>query len=472
MKDQDSSFMRTALLLITLLVTGKGLAQETLIAGVSNAQFRYDSSRTYIEFYTAVDPAALGFTLKNSKESGETAPFYETLVELRYAIHYLNGDSIWTQIDSLPVAVADTSSFRSPGDVVGVSKMLLRPGNYEVKLLAYATNDGSALDSARFGLEVRNFPETELCISDIELCSTISRSDQPGDPYAKNTLHVVPNPKALSGVGMPRMPYYLEIYGLSDSSSATHYEVSWRLKDPYGKIVKSRSTSNRGKSPDVVTVGEVDVSDVPSGKYILLVDVNDVYGDKSASRDCPFFVYNPYVAPQVSSDTSSVEILASPFHSMTEGQINDEFSAAKFLATPQDNELFQRLTTVDAKRRFMVSFWKRQNDLAGPGGLNTRANFTERVKFVNDKYGTPYRKGWLTDRGRVYLENGKPDEIERRPSSGSAKPYETWKYNALQGGVVFVFVDFSGFNNYVLVHSTKQGEVDDPDWQKYVETQQ
>jgi hypothetical protein len=79
------------------------------------------------------------------------------------------------------------------------------------------------------------------------------------------------------------------------------------------------------------------------------------------------------------------------------------------------------------------------------------------------------REGWLTDRGRIYLVYAEPDEIERFPNSSGSKPYEIWHYNQIESGVIFVFIDRSGFGDYSLVNSTKRGEIQDDSWQQYLQ---
>jgi hypothetical protein len=61
---------------------------------------------------------------------------------------------------------------------------------------------------------------------------------------------------------------------------------------------------------------------------------------------------------------------------------------------------------------------------------------------------------------------GPPDYIERFSSESDMKPHEIWRYDYIEGGVEFVFVDKGGFNNYELVHSTKRNEVNNPDWER------
>jgi hypothetical protein len=75
------------------------------------------------------------------------------------------------------------------------------------------------------------------------------------------------------------------------------------------------------------------------------------------------------------------------------------------------------------------------------------------------------REGWKTDRGRVYILYGEPDEIERYPDSEGRKPFEVWRFQKIEGGVEFVFVDRWKNGNYELITSTKRGELQDPNWE-------
>ena len=54
--------------------------------------------------------------------------------------------------------------------------------------------------------------------------------------------------------------------------------------------------------------------------------------------------------------------------------------------------------------------------------------------------------GWKTDRGRIYITYGPPDEKESHPSGNAAStvPFEQWLYHLIQGvgtNVVIEFVD-------------------------------
>lgn len=446
-------------------------SQERVISGINYAEFRYDSVSTYVEIYASISPGRLKYLAVRS-ERGDSVERYVANVRLVYGFRNTVSDSTIEFTDTIPVSVGDTTGIGIAPDIVTISRLLFRPADYDARVFALVGDEKSAVDSLSFGLEVRSFQGSKLSMSDIELCSEIRTSAGSQDPYYKNTFHVAPNPRAIYGLGMPVVPFYTEIYGLVRNADSTRYALNWEIVNTYGRVVKNKTQLRSGHASDVVEVGSENISDLPTGKYTLTVEVSDSTTKQVASSSQYFFVYNPYVKqPPIPADTTS-DLIASPFFSMGEKGLDEIFHAAIYLATPQETELYKKLTTVDAKRRFLTEFWARQARKPGAEKSDTWGEFQKRFNYANSKYKVAFKAGWLTDRGRVYIEYGPPDDIDRHFSTSGSKPYETWTYNAIQGGVVFVFVDLTGFNDYKLVHSTKQGEIDDPDWQQYVQPQQ
>ena len=117
----------------------------------------------------------------------------------------------------------------------------------------------------------------------------------------------------------------------------------------------------------------------------------------------------------------------------------------------------------------MYEFWKkRDTDISTPENEALR-EFITRIDESNKRFGTMSKIGWKTDRGRVYILNGEPNEIERFPNQMDTKPYEIWHYNDIEGGVIFIFADLSGFSDYMLIHSTMRGELRDDNWQNRIQ---
>jgi hypothetical protein len=97
-----------------------------------------------------------------------------------------------------------------------------------------------------------------------------------------------------------------------------------------------------------------------------------------------------------------------------------------------------------------------------------KEEYLERVKYVDNKYSSFVKRGVKSERGRVYLQFGEPDELENFPSEYNMKPYEIWSYYSIEGGVFFIFGDVTGYGSYELLHSSKRGELSDDSWQRRI----
>ena len=87
------------------------------------------------------------------------------------------------------------------------------------------------------------------------------------------------------------------------------------------------------------------------------------------------------------------------------------------------------------------------------GGAGVREEYLSRVSYANTNFRVLGRDGFKTDRGRVMILYGQPDDVDRHPNETEMRPYEVWSYNNIQGGVIFVFVLRNAAGDYELVHT-------------------
>jgi len=59
------------------------------------------------------------------------------------------------------------------------------------------------------------------------------------------------------------------------------------------------------------------------------------------------------------------------------------------------------------------------------------------------------------------MQFGKWDELNDHQSLGNYEPFQIWRYHRLNG-MLFVFQDKRGDQEYILVHSNVSGERFDP----------
>lgn len=124
--------------------------------------------------------------------------------------------------------------------------------------------------------------------------------------------------------------------------------------------------------------------------------------------------------------------------------------------------------SLEGKRNYLRRFWAKRDPTPGTSANEAEVDYYRRILVANRRYregGAAGIPGWRTDRGRVYIRYGDPDETLRRPQAGSTPPYEVWKFTS--GRVrKFVFLDQTRFGNYGLIYTDELREPSRSDWQE------
>ncbi len=95
-------------------------------------------------------------------------------------------------------------------------------------------------------------------------------------------------------------------------------------------------------------------------------------------------------------------------------------------------------------------FWKERDPNPQTEENEERDEFYKRVFFAIQNFSVGrFKPGWDTDRGRVYISLGTPDNVERYDYNMQGKPYQIWYY--YRQNRQYVFVDYSGFGDYELI---------------------
>jgi GWxTD domain-containing protein len=136
-----------------------------------------------------------------------------------------------------------------------------------------------------------------------------------------------------------------------------------------------------------------------------------------------------------------------------------------YIISPEERSAFVHLTTNEEREQFIEQFWQRRNPDADSAENTFKEEHYRRIAYANEHYasGIP---GWKTDRGRIYIMWGPPDEVDSHPSGGSydrpsnegggntsTYPFEDWRYRYLEGigeDVNIEFVDPTMTGEYHL----------------------
>jgi GWxTD domain-containing protein len=127
-----------------------------------------------------------------------------------------------------------------------------------------------------------------------------------------------------------------------------------------------------------------------------------------------------------------------------------------YIITDEERATFKRLQTDEEREQFIEQFWLRRDPTPDTVENEFKEEHYRRIAYANEHYasGIP---GWKTDRGRIYITFGPPDEIESHPSGGtyerppeegggttSTFPFEQWRYRYIEdigNNIIIEFVD-------------------------------
>ncbi len=436
-----------------IFLQGLSFAENNLSFDYDYALFRDEGSKIYLEFYYSFTPGELIFK--------KSASGYEATGKL--ALDVLNKNTNKTVVVKefrIPVTLADTSGNNKDFRLTGQINILLDSGTYVLKMTASDLNDSTKVNNAEEEVVLKSFPGDKLSLSTIELSTDIVKSADDKNIFFKNTLEVTPNPSNLFGNNINKLFYYLELYNLNKEELGESYSVTSEIAGQDGTEIKSNTKKYDLKSDSKVEFGSIDISTLPSNRYLLNIKLSDSNNKELLRAYKYFYIYNSDTAQdnRVLTDLEN-EYLLSEYPKLTEKQVDSEFNKAIYIMSDQQKNKYEGLKSIDEKRMYMFKYWK------GISQYLTKKEYLSRIDFANKNFKSDFREGWKTDRGRIMALYGKYDEIERFPYEGSTRAYEIWTYNKVQGGAVFVFVDNStGFGDYVLVHSTAQNEIRDDNW--------
>jgi GWxTD domain-containing protein len=426
------------------------------------AQFGYDSTSNYVEFYYSFDQSSLKLSEQNSGLN------IEGLLKI-FIKDGVKGDTIVFNQWKLKHDVLDTSNVNSQV-LVGTLGFIIPQGSYLCEFTGSDIHNTDNFKVIKENLKVTPYLHNSVSLSDIQLASKmIQGSENTNSIFYKNTYEVIPIPNVVFGKSQPALFFYMEIYNLkSELLKSELIKMNQMLYNSKGKLVKEKSKYLSRNSNTRVEVGSYILSNYPTDSYTLVIALIDSVGNTGISTAKKFFVYNPDIQVTDTFEVSTTAVLSSSFGSMSEEELDDLFDKSIYLASKNEIEKFEKLSNIEGKREYMFEFWKVRDEYANLNKNEFYRNYISRVEISNQRYASMGKQGWKTDRGRVFLLYGEPTEVERYPNQLETRPYEIWQYTEIEGGVYFVFADLTGFSDYTLIHSTKRGELRDDNWQRRI----
>ncbi len=449
-----------SLICLSALLLRSGQAQlRFLPLNVDYATFYTPAGESYAEIYLSFSKISLTYqptdSLSTARFSAHFDIYRDQEVELSHTQNFISH-------------VKDVERLRGQ-EFRHVFPVKLSPGKYRLKVVLTDQISGARGEYER---QLQLWPpDSTTNLSDIQLAVKIAKAGEKG-LFTKNGLNVIPNPSGVYHIALPMLYYYCEAYNLPFSPETPGaYTVESYITDKTGAIVRTFPVKRQNKSgSSAVLVGGSNIVTLASDAYFFNLKLTDEQSGESITRSKRFVLFKP-TKEQLSKSKQignvTTKLMLSYYLNLDESEIDKEFDQSRYIADKLEKAVYPTLDK-KAKAEFLVEFWKKRDPDPNTPQNEFKIQYFELVRYCSQFFRTKFKEGWKTDRGRVLLTYGKPNDIQRNTSMQGSKPYEIWRYDELEGGSEFIFGDLRGFGEYELLHSTYSRELHQPDWKRLI----
>jgi GWxTD domain-containing protein len=263
----------------------------------------------------------------------------------------------------------------------------------------------------------------------------------------------------------PSLSYYAELY---PRASAVRGELRVEVMSAAGRLIVATPARQMEIGPQGgLSRGSIDLTGLPGGDYRLRLRLNA--GDSVLSAEAPFAMGSLEAAMAQAAPAAAEARAEDLMFDTADSARLDTLLGPLVVVLESDEERIYRSLTPGGARRFLKTFWQRRDPTPQTPDNPVMTEFYAGVVRANELFreqGAGRVEGWRTDRGRIYLRHGRPDDVLRRPVA-SPRPYEVWRYTRGRSRF-YVFWDQSGLGNYRLIGTNDNRESSVADWEQYL----
>lgn len=448
------------LLAIVLTLTCLDSQSRNLWAFLTYASFNSPEG-SYIETYLSIDGTSVRFI---QKDNGK----FQATVNILMTFKQANEIKAFKKYELNSAEIEDTT--QTNFHFVDQQRIPIPNGTYDFEIQLADKNKSVAAVPYNQSITI-DFPVDKPSFSSIELVKSYSRSETPNQ-LTKSGYDLVPYTYTFFPENESKMTFYSELYNMdkvmdvNQKFLVTYYLESFESNLKLADYARVKKESPKGVN---VLLTEIGIGNLASGNYNLVVEVRNQQNELVTSKKLFFQRMNPNAKMSL-NDIASTEIINTFAVKITNADTLREYINSTYpIATGLEKSFIReslKKSDLPTMQRFFYSMWL-QRDPANPA---MAWNFyKEQVYKVQVNFATPVKKGYQTDRGRVYLQYGPPNTRSIQLHDPSNYPYEIWQYYKLgnnQSNKKFVFTSYELVtNDYILLHSDAIGEINNPRWQ-------
>lgn len=435
---------------------------QDLRAYLSYSTFNTPTNEPYVETYLSVNGSSINYI---KLDNGN----YQGTIDVQ--IIFRIGDSIvsYAKYDLSSPIIKDT--LNNNVNMLDVQRYALTNGDYNIEI-SLKDKNSTKKKLTSFDKFVIDFPSDSMAFSGIELLSSYKKTDVPG-PLVKNGFELIPNIINYYPQSINVLSFYAELYNSKIVLGNDAFLLTSYIR-PFEADKKLDQYFHRKKvTPDNVTVmlNSFDISELPSGNYILVLEARNKTNEILASNEIFFQRYNP------NTKFSLTNLLTIDTQNTFAGKITNRDTLEMYIdyLTPISTNT-ERLyiknqlqeASIEDLQKYFLNFWI-ERDKTNP--QLAWDEYLTLVNQVNNSFKSVAKAGYKTDRGRVYLRYGQPNVISEQYFEPAAYPYEIWHFYKLdeQRDKKFVFYTHDLVtNDFQLIHSNAVGELNNYRWETII----
>lgn len=421
----------------------------------THCSFYSPANGPYIETYLSVIGNSIVYVKnKNNKFQGS--------IEITLLFKQNNEIKQFKKYNLLSPELDDTLSEKA--NFIDQQRISLPSGNYEFEISMQDLNSNHSPFKSNQLITI-DFNATKMAISDIELIESLSKTTTKSI-ISKNGYDIIPYTSDFFPDNYEKIAFYAEIYnsdkvlGENENFLITYAIESYENKEVIGNF--KGFSREIAKSVNIV-LKSFNIGELQSGNYNIAIEVRNKNNELLSQKKMFFQRSNPKAVPNIVPADITMSFVAG----MTNSQLTDYIKSIEPISTAIElnyarNQL--KGNNTDLMQKYFYNFWASRN---AENPQEAWEKYKEDVESVNKQFGTAIKRGYETDRGRVYLKHGKPNTIVDRKSEPSAYPYEIWHYYQVEkfSNIRFVFYNPDLVSNdYPILHSNLPGEINNPQW--------
>ena len=451
---------KIVVIFILFILAGTVTQAQTLRAYLSYATFNTPDNKPYIETYLTIQNSSIKQVMQqNGQYSGE----------LNVQVIFRRNDTIMNYGKYKLAGPEISDTLENDMTFLDVHRYSLPAGVYDLELTLDDLNDTRDSVVSRTTFKI-GFPQDSISISDIEFLKSYEKKEGSG-VLDKNGYEVLPYVFNSFPPEETELKFYAEIYHADKMPDDGDYMIYTYIR-PFeidNKLEKFFYMKREKAGPINVLMNKIDISRLATGNYLLVIEARNRQNELMASRELYFFRSNPMV------EFNATNVMIADISNTFVESIENRDSLLLYIdylypISTSSEKIYVKsmIETADVQtlQKYFYNFWLERNNVDPQSAW---LNYLQRVKEANANFKTVSVAGYRSERGRVYLQYGKPNVIAESLHEPAAFPYEIWHYYQIGGqhDIKFVFYTIDlATNDFQLLHSDMVGELSNYHWQR------